>query len=126
MLSEDTRTTTTTSFRGLKIALVVSNQDPKHQERILGRVLGIHNLANETFENAVWMHHCAPFRDASGDLPEPGDYVWVLFPQERDPMTIVWLGYVRSSFQEDVEGEGYTEPTEPNSVSGLGLDTPYE
>ena len=124
MLQEDSKTSTITSLRGLKIAEVVANTDPKAQERILVRVLGVHNLANKSIENSIWAYHCAPFKSSSGDLPDPGDYVWVLFPNERDPMTVVWLGYVRSSFQEDLVGDGFETPEEPDSIVGLN-DLPF-
>ena len=96
---------------GLKIAEVVSNEDPKAQERILVRVNGVHNMNNKTLENAVWAHHCSPYKNSSGDLPEPGDYVWVLFPSIKNPMFIVWIGFVISSFQN--ENKGTPVPEEP-------------
>lgn len=88
-------------------ALVVSNRDPKGRERLLVRVPGIHPMDNETVDNAVWANHCAPNRIASGGLPEPDDYVYVMFPDAMDFNFCVWMGVVRFSYQidpkEDVE-----------------------
>ncbi len=98
-----------TGLEGIKIAQVVSNADPKCQERILIRVLGQHNMNNDTYENAIWANHCSPFRDASGDLPEKYDFVYVLFPNKNDPMSVIWLGFVRSSFQEGTLSAGDIE-----------------
>ncbi len=100
------------SLDGIKIAQVVSNADPKCQERVLVRVMGVHNMENDIYENGVWAHHCAPFRDSSGDLPEKYDYVYVIFPDKKDPMSILWLGFVRSSYQNDgrTVGELLDEP----------------
>ena len=111
-------------LRGLKIAEVVANEDPKLQERILVRVLGVHNTSNTTIENSVWAHHCAPTRDGAGDLPEPGDYVYVMFPDPSNPMAIVWLGFVRSSFQTTNLGTVVIPPEEINSVTDHDEDLP--
>jgi len=104
MLSADNTILNTLSLTGIKIAYVVSNKDPKCQERILVRVLGVHDLTKDFPENAVWANHCAPFRSSSGDLPQVGDYVYVVFPNSADPMSIIWLGFVRSSIKDGVEG----------------------
>ncbi len=104
MLGKEDGFNSNIDLSGLKIAYVVSNEDPKCQERVLVRVLGIHNLENMSTDNGVWAYHCAPYRSTSGDLPEPGDYIYVLFPNRTDPMNIVWLGYVRSSYQGGVDG----------------------
>lgn len=89
---------------GWKIAKVVSNEDPKAQERILIRIMGYHNMNNEDTDNAIWAHHCAPTRSASGDLPEPGDWVYVHFVNMADNMAVLWFGFVRSSFQDVNDG----------------------
>ena len=95
-------------LEGIKIAQVVSNEDPKGQERVLVRVAGVHNLDNTDIENSVWAHHCSPFRSASGDLPEPDDLLWVMFPNVKDPMMIIWLGFVVSSYQDGLDGTPVT------------------
>lgn len=97
------------ALEGIKIAQVVSNADPKCQERILIRVLGVHNLAVDTYDNGIWAHHCSPFRDSSGDLPEKYDFVYVMFPNKSDPMSCIWLGFVRSTYQEGVLGKTVIE-----------------
>ncbi len=91
------------NLKGTHIAQVVSNFDPKCQERVLVRVMGLHDLELKTLENAVWAHHCSPTRDACGELPEEDDYIYVIFPNEEDPMYILWIGFVRSSYQEGRE-----------------------
>lgn len=87
------------TLRGLHIGLVVDNNDPKYRERVLVRIIGIHDMENTSLDNAIWAERCAPFKMASGDLPDPGDYVWVLFPDSRNPMTVVWLGWVRGNIK---------------------------
>ena len=100
------------NLRGVKIAKVVDNLDPKCQERVLVRVLGLHNVDNDIPINAVWAHHCAPMRTGAGDLPEKDDYIYVMFPDATDPMSILWLGFVRSSYQE-------TTPVAPATVAEI-------
>ncbi len=94
------------NLNGTKIAQVVSNFDPKCQERVLVRVIGIHDLEDKTTANAVWAHHCAPTRDASGDLPEEDDFIYVEFPNPDDSQYVLWKGFVRSSYQ---KGRSKTE-----------------
>lgn len=100
MFYEEFKNQVPNNLKGIKIAEVVSNEDAKMQERVLVRVIGIHNMANKDISNAVWANHCSPFRGASGDLPEPGDFLYVMFPDEKDPMSILWMGFVQYSFQE--------------------------
>lgn len=101
MLGEDKSYITNTDLEGIKIALVVSKSDPKTQERLLVRVIGVHNMANTDPDNAIWANHCAPFASTSGDLPEPNSWVYVMFVNKNDFMNLIWLGVVRSSFQID-------------------------
>jgi len=104
MLSQDESYISSLSLTGLKVAIVVSNEDPKCQERLLIRVLGVHNLENKVIDNGIWANHCSPFRSASGDLPEPGEFVYVVFPNRFDPMSIIWMGFVRGSYQDGDNG----------------------
>lgn len=104
-------------LRGWKHAQVVSNEDPKGQERILVRVLGVHNMANTDTDNAIWANHCAPVRTASGDLPEPGDWLYGQFVNSKDFMAFIWFGYVRSSFQEGEKGTPEPNKTNYNVVT---------
>lgn len=104
MLQEEFSFNPNADLKGIKIAKVVSSEDPKMQERVLVRVLGVHNVNNETFENAIWAHHCSPFRNGAGDLPEIGDFLWGMFANENDFMMFVWFGFVRSSFQDGLDG----------------------
>ncbi len=96
MFGEEFAHNSESDIQGLKIGLVVSNEDPKAQERVMVRVIGVHNMDNTSLENGVWAHHCSPTRGAS-ETAEPGDWVWVWFPNVKDPMFIVWLGFVRYS-----------------------------
>lgn len=100
-----------TGLSGLKIAKVISKKDPKGQQRVLVRVLGVHQItfADEIEDDTstwkedygIWALSCSPFRKG-GDLPLPGDFVWILFPNINDPMMIVWVGFVRGSIQSEV------------------------
>lgn len=119
MLQEENNFLGSGNLNGIKEALVVSNKDPKMQERILVRVAGVHNLANDTIENGVWAHHCASTRSGAGDFPEKGDVLYVVFPNIKDPMHIIWLGFARSSYQTEIEGTEFIEPTEPDSTTDV-------
>jgi len=99
-------------LNGLKVAKVIKVKDPKNQERILVRVLGVHEdltdenildkLGIEPDDYGIWATHCSPIR-AKAELPELNDWVWVMFPNPRNPMFIVWLGFVRYSTQTILE-----------------------
>lgn len=78
---------------GVFIAEVINNSDPKCLERILVRVLGVHDMTNTAEENAVWASHIKPSKSNSGEVPDIGDFVYVMFLQ-KDPMHILWLGWV--------------------------------
>jgi len=90
---------------GVKIAEVVSNSDSKGQGRVLVRVLGVHDLRNieENEKNVkdygVWAYPCSPSRSGP-DIPDIGDFVWVMFPNPEDPMYIIWMGFVTGTHQE--------------------------
>ena len=83
-------------LNGIHIAKVVDNNDPKSMERVLVRVIGIHNMDNETIENAIWADRVAFSKFSSGDIPDKDDYLYVIFPNPNDSMKILWLGWVRS------------------------------
>jgi len=91
-------------LEGIKIAQVISNIDEKAQGRVLVRVIGVHDLRTieeneEAVKNwGVWAHCCSPTRSGP-DIPEIGDYVYVMFPNTQDPMYIIWLGFVQGTFQ---------------------------
>lgn len=121
MLGKEDSFNSNIELGGLKIAYVVSNEDPKCQERVLVRVLGIHNLEIDSMDNGIWAYHCAPYRSTSGDLPEEGDYVYVLFPNRVDPMNIVWLGFARSSYQGGVDGTDTSVKPTHKELEDVGL-----
>jgi len=106
---------------GIKEALVVENRDPKAQERVLVRVLGVHNMDTDEIGNAIWAKHCAPTRNSSGDLPEKGDWVYVLFPDKSDPMNCLWLGFVRSSYQYNVDDERVSDKNQKIYLIKMGV-----
>lgn len=83
------------SLKGFHIAVVVDNNDPMACERILVRVMGVHDVNTDTLDNAIWARHCAPNKFAGGQLPDRGDFVYVFFLDHNDPMSCVWLGWVR-------------------------------
>ena len=82
------------SLAGWHIALVVDNNDPKAAERVLLRVLGIHDMENDTPDNSVWADHCSPSKYGSGDIPDVGDWLYVQFPDAKNPMRVLWFGFV--------------------------------
>lgn len=112
MLGEEFGLNHDADLKGIKIAKVMSNEDPKLQERVLIQVLGMHNIEDTSLKNAIWANHCAPFRDSAGDLPEPGDYIYVMFPNDVDFMSVIWLGFVKSSFQGGSGGTKVEKPTQ--------------
>jgi hypothetical protein len=81
-------------LKGIFIALVVDNADPKALERIKIRVLGVHDMENENPDNSLWASHIAPSKSASGELPDKDDFVYVQFLQ-GDPMNPLWIGWCR-------------------------------
>lgn len=85
-------------LRGIHIAEVVDNNDPKACERVLIRVIGVHDMENKKIENAIWADRIAFSKFSSGDIPDVGDYVYVMFPEPGNPMRALWLGWVRSLF----------------------------
>lgn len=84
-------------LEGFFVAKVVKNADPKAQERVFVRVLGVHDLENEDEEYGIWAQHCAPSKNAGGDVPDVDDWVYVFFMHPNDPMSCVWLGWVRTT-----------------------------
>jgi hypothetical protein len=121
MLLEEQGLKSNLSLRGIKIAKVINNLDPKSQERIKVRVLGVHNINNDASTNSVWAHHCSPLRSASGDLPEAGEFVYVMFPNEDDPMSIIWLGYAKSTQQPD-KPDAKSDVTEDADLDFYDID----
>lgn len=83
-------------LRGMKIAKVIDNKDPKGTERVLVSVLGVHDYDNASLANSAWADRCAYSKFSSGDIPDIGDFLYVIFPDHRDPMRIVWMGWCRT------------------------------
>lgn len=91
---------------GIFEAKVVSNQDPKHRERIKVQVIGMHDLSNNIVENSIWADHCAPYKSSTGDLPEIGDLVYIMF-KNKNINACIWIGFVRTSVR-----NGDSEPAQ--------------
>ena len=112
-------------LKGIKIALVISNNDNKTQGRVLVRVLGVHDsITIDENEDArrdwgIWANCCSTTR-SGGDIPEPGDYVYVSFPDPSDPMFLLWLGFVVGTHQDStskkVDNSGESVMTVKNTT----------
>ena len=81
---------------GVKVGEVISNLDPRAAERVFVRILGVHDMSNTSPDNGIWANNCAASRFMTGDIPEPGDFVYVMFLNPNDPMACIWLGWVRT------------------------------
>jgi hypothetical protein len=82
------------SLGGIFLAECIDNMDPKGLERVKLRVLGVHDWENKEPDNAIWADHIAPSKYSSGEIPDPGDMIMVMFFRE-DPMRPLWLGWAR-------------------------------
>ena len=82
---------------GIKQAQVVTNADPTAQERVFVRVLGVHDMSSTDVNYGIPSLHCAPSRNSSGEIPEVGDWLWVMFPDITNPAYCIYLGFVRHS-----------------------------
>lgn len=83
------------TLEGIKIGIVVDNADPLCLERIRVRVIGVHDMNNEDKENSIWASHLAPSKSNSGEIPDIDDFVYIQFMDYTDPMSALWLGWVR-------------------------------
>jgi hypothetical protein len=82
------------SLSGFKIGKVINNRDSKAQERVLVRVIGVHDMLSIDPEYGVIAMHCAPSKSFSGEIPDIGDMLWVSFI-DNDPSQLLWHGWVR-------------------------------
>jgi len=96
MLGKEYNLASESSLSGLFIAEVTDNMDPRALERVRARVIGVHDMDNLDPENSIWIQHLAPSKGSSGEIPDVGDYIAVMFLQ-NDPMTCFWLGWLRTS-----------------------------
>ena len=83
------------SLAGWHIALVVDNNDPKACERVLIRVMGVHDMDNESPDNAIWADAVGSSKFSSGDIPDVGDWLYIQFPHVTNPMRALYFGWVR-------------------------------
>ena len=81
---------------GLKIAKVIKNSDPKAQERVWVRVIGVHDMESKDDDYCIEAHHCAYSKSNSGEFPDKDDMVYGMFI-DGNPNHFVYLGYVRHS-----------------------------
>ena len=99
-------------------AIVVSNRDPKGQERLLIQIPGYHNMNLDQFSgNSTWAKHVASDKFKSGGLPSKGDILFVVLPDKSNPEYCFWLGVLRFSVQsflsENYEIDDKKEDNEP-------------
>jgi len=83
------------SLDGYKLALVVDNSDPLCLERVRVRVLGVHDMENIKDENSIWALHLAASKQASGEIPDKDDWIYVVFPEKNVCEYCLWLGWAR-------------------------------
>lgn len=95
MFGLDYQLPTDCNLSGLKIAEVINNVDNTAQERVWVRVIGVHDMDIKEPEYCIVAHHLAPSKSNSGEIPDVGDYIWVMFPDVNNPMYCLWLGWVR-------------------------------
>ena len=81
------------SLTGMFLAKVLKNPDPKAQERVWVRVMGVHDMENTNNDYGIWAHHLAYSKGASGEIPEVGDWLWVVFPDQTNPNVCLYLGW---------------------------------
>lgn len=84
------------SLDGLKLAKVKSNADSKAQERVWVVVLGVHDMDNTDPDYGIWCHKIAANKYSSGDIPDIGDWIYVMFI-DGNPNICHMLGWVRNS-----------------------------
>lgn len=82
-------------LNGLFIGRVIHANDPKALERCFVRIFGIHDMENEDKDYGVWVNRLAPSKNSSGEIPEEGDLVYIMFLDPNDFLSGVWLGWVR-------------------------------
>ena len=105
MFNRDNALNNEEDLSGIYIASVIENKDPKAQERVLVRVIGLHDFTVKSLDNAIWAKHLAPMRNISGEIPHIGDHVYVQFVK-NNPLDCLWLGYARSSYEVEEESNG--------------------
>ena len=81
------------SLEGLHIGIVTENRDPTAKERVKVWIIGIHD-GEPSKENSIWAERIKFSKYESGDIPDIGDEVWVMFRNKNDFMSAVWLGWV--------------------------------
>jgi hypothetical protein len=85
------------SLEGMHVAEVISNADPKAQERVFCRVFGVHDMTIDDPNYGIWIDHLRFSKYQSGEIPDIKDHLWVTFPDKTDPMKALWHGWVTYS-----------------------------
>jgi len=83
----------------LHIAKVISNEDELKRERIFVRVVGIHDMDDESSENGMWLENGISTPFTSGYIPEVDSFVYIQLFNERIDKGI-YLGQVRYNIEE--------------------------
>ncbi len=83
----------------LHIAKVISNEDELKRERIFVRVIGIHDMDNESSDNGIWLENGISTPFTSGYIPEVDSFVYIQLFNERIDKGI-YLGQVRYNIEE--------------------------
>ena len=93
-------------LEGYHKAYVLNNIDPKGREALFVRVLDVHDVSDIIngeidYKYGIWIEHCAPSSRNSGDVPDVGEEVYMLFEGNSlvgyDPTSGIWLGVVRKN-----------------------------
>lgn len=97
------------SLEGVHKAKIIDNDDEFGRERLFVRVLGVHDISDyneikNEFKNkdyGIWIEHCAPSANESGDIPNIGEEVYMLFDGNGsfgyNTDCGVWIGVVRKN-----------------------------
>ena len=79
---------------GLHIAKVIKTADPKAQERVWVRVIGVHDMMSTDPDYCIEARHIAASKSGSGEFPDKDDLIYVMFMQ-GDPNVCYYLGWAR-------------------------------
>lgn len=81
-------------LNGLKVAKVIKTTDPKAQERVWVRVIGVHDMQSTDPDYAIEARHIAGSKSNSGEFPDKDDLIYVWF-MNNDPNVCYYLGWCR-------------------------------
>ncbi len=89
-------------LNGIHKAYILNNIDEYGRERLFVRVLGVHDISDNFSDKkyGIWIEHCSPSIYRTGDIPQIGDEVYMMFfnsgilPEKLDINKGIWLGIV--------------------------------